>query len=239
MSKPRGSILGISAPDRRDGRPSEAFLDPRSAPGPRSVVAASRALLFIAAGVALQIFDVTWSLTTNGAGWRFDALSDTLGMFLIFGAVVGLSKLKVDGRYKGLMRFVLAATVIELVSAVASHVVIPVPEETHWLALLLAVARLLLITSAMVAFGLALDRLYASSDLPKARASWRVVMIVGALIWIAPNLLVLVTSLVVSATGSDFTLDFGIPGFVVLVVPALFMVWCALGTRRLAGDELS
>jgi hypothetical protein len=93
----------------------------------QSVRQAITPLRMIFWGGLLCIFDITFSQTTNGQGFKCDILDDTLGAILITVGVFKLSAIAVPGRYATVMGFVRIVSVLAVLNTIRAHFIMPLP----------------------------------------------------------------------------------------------------------------
>jgi hypothetical protein len=193
------------------------------------VHAAVRPLRWIFWGGILCIFDVTFSSTTNGEGFRFDLLDDTLGAVLITWGVVRLARAPVPGRYGAVMRFVVGVAAATIVETAIKHWVFPHPD---WLSFLLTVLGLCQ-TAAIILFCLAMRWFCEEAGLPRVAASWRVTFLLYVVLYGVPMGLLQLAGLVATMTGGSFHWDLG-AGAVLLVAGVLVpLVHLFVSTSRM------
>jgi hypothetical protein len=97
---------------------------------PQTIGYVRRALQLIGWGVLLCIFDLWFSRTTNGVGYRIDLLSDAVGLLLILIGVWRLGTVYVCDTYRRLMLFVRLGAALGLLAALDAHYIRPVAPAT-------------------------------------------------------------------------------------------------------------
>src|SRR5581483_7718529 len=91
------------------------------------VIAAVKPLRFIFWGGLLWIFDLTFTTTTNGTGFRCDVLDDTVGTLLITIAIFRLAGAPVGPRYGAIMTFLEPVAIASVIATAMHHFVFEKP----------------------------------------------------------------------------------------------------------------
>ena len=180
-------------------------------------------------GGLLWIFDLKFASTTNGEGFQFDVLNDTLATVLIAVGVFRLARLPCDGRCAAFMRFVKVVIVLSVVETAQAHFVGPRPEPVSFALTLLSLCQL----AATVMFCAAMRRLCAQWALARAARSWRVTLILFVAIYAVPLGLFYLASLYAIATGESFNLQVGPFALLLLPVFAAPLVHLFVSTSRM------
>ena len=180
-------------------------------------------------GGLLCIFDITFSQTTNGQGFKCDILDDTLGAILITVGVFKLSAIAVPGRYATVMGFVRIVSVLAVLNTIRAHFIMPLPPMVHVVLNLFGLVTL----SAIVAFCVAMRWFCEEASLSGAARSWNVTTWLFVLIYLFPlGLLYLVTG-VALASGQSFNINLGPAGLLLLPVFAVPVVHLFVSTSRM------
>jgi hypothetical protein len=180
-------------------------------------------------GGLLCIFDITFTQTTNGRGFKCDILDDTLGAILITVGVFKLSAIAVHGRYSTVMRFVQVVSVLAVLNTICAHFIMPLPPIVHVVLNLFALVTLL----AIVAFCIAMRWFCMEGGLSAAAQSWNVTTWLFVLIYLFPlGLLYLVTA-VAMALGQSFNINLGPAGLLLLPVFVVPVVHLFVSTSRM------
>ncbi|HEY1016320.1 MAG TPA: hypothetical protein VGE07_26655, partial [Herpetosiphonaceae bacterium] len=80
-----------------------------------------RALQLMLWGVLLLVFDIYYSRTVGGEGFRFDFLNDAAGAALIAAGVTRLESVRVNRRYVGLIRVAGLGAIVLVLVAIRGH----------------------------------------------------------------------------------------------------------------------
>jgi hypothetical protein len=186
-------------------------------------------------GGLLCIFDITFSHTQNGYGFKFDILNDALGVLLILIGVVKLAKFTVDDRYDWAMRFVIVVTVVALLDAIRAHFIMPLPDAVSFALSVFGVVRM----ATVVVFCVAMGWLCQSRRLPESAASWRVTTWLFVLVYLLPLGLFYVAACYAIATRTSFNLNLGPAGLLLLPVFALPIIHLFVSTSRMKREALA
>lgn len=186
-------------------------------------------LRLICWGGLLCIFDITFSTTVNGRGFKFDILNDALGVLLILIGVVKLTNFVVDAGYSVAMRFVVAVTVLALLDAIRAHVIMPLPDPLSFALSIFGFVRLV----AVVVFCVAMRWLCQSRQMPESAASWQVTTWLFVLIFLLPLGLFYLAAAFAIATRTSFNLNLGPAGLLLLPVLAFPIIHLFITTSRM------
>jgi hypothetical protein len=180
-------------------------------------------------GGLLCIFDITFTQTTNGRGFKCDILDDTLGAILIAVGVFRLSAIAVHGRYATVTRFVQVVSVLAVLNTIRAHFIMPLPPLVHVVLNLFGLVTLV----AIVAFCIAMRWFCVEAGLVAAARSWSVTTWLFVLIYLFPlGLLYLVTA-VAMASGQSFNVNLGPAGLLLVPVFAVPVVHLFVSTSRM------
>jgi hypothetical protein len=186
-------------------------------------------------GGLLCVFDITFSQTTNGQGFKFDILNDALGMGLITCGVFSLASAPVHRRYASVMTFVLIVSVLALLDAIRDHFILPLPPAIHLLQSLFGIACL----AAIIAFCVAMRWCCEEAQLPRAAASWSVTTILFVAIYLLPLGLLYLAGVFAMLTSSSFNFNLGPAGLLVLPVFAIPLIHLFVSTSRMSRDSIA
>lgn len=195
----------------------------------QQVHAAVNPLRFIFWGGILWIFDLTFTYTINGTGFRLDILDDTVGTLLITFGIFHLASAPVGGRYRTAMTFVKAVALLSVVETVIKHFVFEYPAPLTFFIGVLAVCQL----AATVVFCMAMKRFCEEAALADVARSWRITLILFWLIYALPLGIFYLASLGAMAAGTSFSLNLGIGGLLLLPVFAVPLVHLFVSTSRM------
>lgn len=142
-------------------------------------------LIFI--GGILCVLDFTFlsSRSINGQlqfGFRFDVLSDFLGMILVTAGVVKLAKFQVDSSYRKQMQFVFICCLIGCVEAFFGHFIFPYSRVLSLLGTCTNIATLI----AVILFATSMAKLATAHGLYESASSWLVTRILMIVFWCVP-----------------------------------------------------
>lgn len=180
-------------------------------------------------GGLLCIFDLTLSHTMNGSGWSFDVLNDAVGMLLITLAVRRLEEFEVHPRYALLLRLALIVSVLSLIRAICGHIIMPLPDLWRLMLHLFSIVCLL----AIIGFCVAMRWLCEAASLELSARSWRLTTILFVAVYLIPLGAIHLLSVAVYAVGTQFHVDLGPLGLLLLVVFAIPIVHLFISTSRM------
>ena len=180
-------------------------------------------------GGLLCLFDLNFSQTTNGRGFKFDLLNDAVGAVLIAVGVSRLSAAPVPGRYPTAMTFVLVVSILAVLNTVRAHVILPLPPAVQVLVSLFGLVTM----AALVSFCVAMRWFCETARLPGAARSWAVTTGLFVVIYLVPLGLFYVVSAGATAVGKSFHFNLGPAGLLVLPVFAIPLVHFFVSTSRM------
>lgn len=198
-------------------------------PGNFSPQDAIRPLRFIFWGGILWIFDVTFSTTMNGEGFRFDLLDDTLATILITVGVFRLARAAVPGKYASLMTFIQIIAVCSIGSTALGHFIFDYPPP---LTAALSVMNLCQLT-ATVMFCVAMKWFSDAAQLHRSVSSWGVTLLLFLFIYVLPLGFFYIAGLIAMASGTSFNINLGSGGWLLLPVFALPLIHFFISTSRM------
>lgn len=194
-----------------------------------TVRAAITPLRFIFWGGLLWIFDVSFSNTINGRGFRFDILNDTVGTILITIGVARLAAAPVPGKYRAIMKYICAIALVSVVVTAFKHLVFPYPSLLEVLFTLFNMCQL----AATILFSLAMRWFSEEAGLPRPAASWNVTLILFCLIYGLPLGLLYLAGLVAMLGNTSFNIRLGPAGLLLLPLFATPLIHLFVSTSRL------
>jgi hypothetical protein len=195
----------------------------------QSVRRAITPLRMIFWGGLLCIFDITFTQTTNGQGFKCDILDDTLGALLITVGVFKLGAMAVHSRYATVMGFVQLVSVLAVLNTIRAHFVMPLPPLVHVVLNLFGLVTL----SAIVAFCVAMRWFCEGAGLAGAARSWKVTTGLFVLIYLLPLGLLYLVTVVALASGQSFNINLGPAGLLLLPVFAAPVIHLFVSTSRM------
>jgi len=193
------------------------------------VRAAIKPLRFIFWGGILWIFDLTFTTTTNGTGFRCDVLDDTVGTILITVGVFRLAKAPVPGKYSAVMSFVKAVAIASIGETAMKHFIFEHPAPLDFVLSVLSLCQL----AATILFCLAMKWFCDAAALPRPAASWKLTFLLFCFIYALPLGFFYMGSLLAIVGQTSFNVDLGIGGLLLLPVFALPLIHLFVSTSRL------
>ena len=190
-------------------------------------------------GGLLLIFDFSFFHTSNGEGFSFDILNDTVGAILI---TTGASRLAVldsafhgiDPRYSKAMQFVTIVSFVAIADTFLDHFVFDRPDGLVLITTLFSLVSLL----AIVVFCSCMVWVSRWGNLYRSQQSWTVTKWLFAGIYLVPLGLFYIVSLHAVATDSSFDIDLGIYGIPLLFVFAAPVIHLFISTSRMRGEAV-
>jgi len=188
-------------------------------------------------GGLLCIFDFNISQTSNGQGFTCDILNDAVGTILVAVGVARLSKAPVHDRYQSVMNVVLVVSLLAIVDALRSHVVMQLPGFIQLLINAFGLVKL----AAIVAFCVAMRWYCEQASFVDASQSWRVTTILFVVIYAFPLGLFHVVAAFALVTDFEFSFNLGPAGLLLLPVFVIPLVHLFVSTSRMrrAAEQLS
>ncbi len=193
------------------------------------VNAAIRPLRFIFWGGILWIFDLTFSTTTGGTGFRCDLLDDTLATILIAVGVFRLARTPIPGKYATVMAFIKGVALASIAETALKHFIFPHPAPLEILLLVLGICQL----TATLLFCLAMKWFCRTAGLLKVAASWNVTLLLFCAVYLLPLGLFYLAGLIVILAHGSFNIDLGPAGLLLLPVFAVPLIHLFISTSRL------
>lgn len=152
-------------------------------PTPQQTVRALHCVFF---GGLLCLVDITHSSIARFrgelSGWRFDFLSDTLGVILILFALHTLRRFNLGGRYDGHLRFAWCVAWLSLFDTIHAHWIYDRSEFVRAAIAVLSLTRLV----AIMAFCTAMITLAGFVVAGTAVRSFRTTRLLFAMLYVAP-----------------------------------------------------
>lgn len=216
--------------------PPQSPLTPAGPPGepPQDLSLAILPLRLIFWGGMLRLFDLSYSQTTNGSGFRFDILNDALGMGLILWGCKSLAGFRVDERYAKAMTFVLIMGLVEFILAIKEHFISPEPTPP-----ILTVVNSLESIAALIAavmFCLAMRWLCQAAALTESEKSWQTTTTLLICLNVVPLSLLHLAGVLATVTGGNFHYDIGFGIFLVLAVLAIPLIFMFISTSKMKNE---
>jgi len=197
------------------------------------------ALRMIFWGGLLCIFDITYSQTTNGRGFKFDILNDVLGTVLIAIGVFWLGAMPVHSRYKTIMKFVQVGAILAVLDAILDQFIMPLPPAVSMILSLIGLVTLV----AIVSFCVAMRWFCEEAHLFEASRSWLVTTVLFVVIYLIPLGLLRVIIVLATASGKSFNINLGPEGLLLLPIRVIPRIHLFISTSRMklaieaAGDS--
>ena len=180
-------------------------------------------------GGMLCVFDLTFSSTVNGQGFRFDLLNDALGMILITVGVSRLSAVRVSDRYRAAMVFVVVVSVLATLEAFFDHLVFPRPAPLSFAVSMFGLVCL----AATVTFCVAMRWFCLEAGMRVPADSWKLTAWLFAIIYALPLGLFHAASGFSALTGRSFNINLGPAALLLLPVFAVPLVHLFVSTSRM------
>jgi len=191
--------------------------------------AAIKPLRLIFWGGILWIFDLTFSTTTNGSGYRCDVLDDTVGTILIAIGVFRLSRAGVHGNYSTLMLIVRLTILASIIETAMKHFIFAYPAPLDFLLNVLGLCQL----TAIILFCVAMKQFCAEANLQKVAASWQVTFLLFCFIYVLPLGFMYLAALIALLAGTSFNVNLGVAGLLLLPVFAAPLIHFFVSTSRM------
>lgn len=182
-------------------------------------------------GGLLCVFDLSFSQTTNGHGFRFDVLNDALGMGMIVWGVSSLKWISIGSRYEHLLWWVHVVAVLAFVEALLEHFIMPVPPPVQLVAYLFGLAKL----AAVIAFCVAMQWFCEAAWFPEVAQSWNVSKWLYVVIYAVPTGLLQIGALAALARGRSISLNFGPATILLLALALVPLIHLFVSIRRTIG----
>lgn len=199
-------------------------------PTPQQTSGALHCVFF---GGLLCLLDITHSSISvfrgQTNGWRFDFLSDTLGVILILYAISTLHRVRLRTNYQGYLQFVSIVAFLSLIDTIHTHWIYERHELVRAMTTILSLARL----AAVMAFCTAMVTLARFVGGDAAARSFRITRRLFAVLYVAPLAVLYMVGLaaIAGAKVSFHWTGWWVNG--ILVVFALPLFHFFVSTRRL------
>lgn len=202
-----------------------------------NIIHASQPLHRIVWGALLVLFDVTFTWTAGGEGFRLDIVSDTVGLMLITAAVGRLRDISTDASYVNRMRAIHWVSILVLLESLMQHFIFNTPEWLKLLSSALGLATIL----AVLCFCACMRDLCREVMLDDAARAWRRTIALFLFCYGIPCGALVIVGLASTMTGQPPHLDLG-PG--ILWLGALFLVslvsfFSATATMARSAEKMS
>ena len=195
----------------------------------RVITQAITPLRMIFWGGLLCLFDLSFTQTSNGTGFKFDILNDAVGVVMITVGVFRLSSLPVHAKFETAMSFVKVVAVLSILDAICDHVITPLPAPVQLILQLFGIATL----AAMITFCVAMRWLSNVARLPHSEASWRTTTNLFVFIYAIPLGLIHLLGMAAIASGTSFNLNVGPLGLLLLPIFAIPIIHLFVSTSRM------
>ena len=179
-------------------------------------------------GGLLSVFDLTFT----GNWWRFDVLSDMVGLVMIVWAVYRLGRFEVHRSYQLAMRFVLMAAVLACFKAAHDHFIYATPAAMDVTVSVIGVLAM----AATVVFCFGMKWLCRRFDLDRSERSWKVTAVLFVCVYAIPHGLFCIVAAIAAAIGSPIDLELGRGMILVVAIFALPLIHLFLSTSRMQRD---
>jgi hypothetical protein len=168
-------------------------------------------------GTLLVLFDITYTSTSNGAGFRVDFISDSVGLLLITVAVGRLRHIPMDSSYATGMIFVHWVSILSLLESLMQHFVFDSPWLLTFLSSVLGIARIV----AVLSFCACMRHVSREALLDDAERIWLRTLVFFFVLYGIPLGVLLTMGLVAMVTGQPPRLD---PGSNIVWLGVLFLL---------------
>ena len=200
----------------------------------QQVHAAVRPLRLIFWGALIWIIDLTFTTTTNGTGFRFDLLDDTLATVMISVAVFRLARAPVPRPYPAVMAFIKVVAILAVCDTALRHFVFDRPAILAFASESIGLGELI----ATTLFCLAMKWFCQAAALPRPAASWRVTFLLFVIIYALPLGVLSILALISLITDRPpLQVNLGAPGLLLLplfIVPLVHLFVSTSRMRRVA-----
>lgn len=178
-------------------------------------------------GGILCVFDFKF----NG----FDIFNDVLGAILISWGVFKLGGFRIDERYRSTMLFIKIISVLYIVQTIKAYFHFEITRSISFLIHLFGIAKVL----ATVLFCVAMRWLCIAAGLKKSNESWKITMILFAVIYLVPFGLLNIVWIVCLLTGGKFHFNLGPAVCFLLFVFFVPLIHLFISTSRMKSEAES
>ena len=178
-------------------------------------------------GGILCVFDFKF----NG----FDIFNDVLGAILIAWGVFKLSGFRIDERYRSAMLFIKIISVLYIAQTIKAYIHFEITKPVSFLIHVFGIAKML----ATVLFCVAMRWLCKAAGLTKSDESWKITMILFAVIYLVPFGLLNLTWIVCLITGGRFHFNLGPAVCFLLIVFFVPVIHLFISTSRMKTEAES
>lgn len=180
-------------------------------------------------GALICIVDI-W---ISSGGFKFDFLSDVVGMIMIAVGLFKLGDIEVHPRYASALSFAKIMAVVGIVLAILDHFVFRCPGPLSLLLLLLGMLQLV----AIIVFCVAMRWFCDEAGLHRSSGSWRTTTILFVVIYLVPLGLFYIVGGVAILAGKSFNIDLG-PAAALLLIPifCIPIIHLLVSSRRMIRD---
>jgi hypothetical protein len=183
-------------------------------------------------GGLICVFDVKFSRTVNGEGWKFDFINDLAGMLMITWGVYQLGKIAVHDRYRSAMLFVTVISFLSCFDALHSHFIYDTPTPLSFVLTVIGILAM----AATVVFCMAMQWLCREAGLQRSEQSWKTTTVLFVCIYLIPLGLFYCAGAVALITGNSFNFNLGPLGLLLIPVFCLPLILLFLSTSRMKAD---
>jgi hypothetical protein len=189
-------------------------------------------------GALLCILNITFSFTSNGTGFKFDILDDTVGASMIAWGVFRLAGIDVHRRYAVVMSLLKPVVVLKILDTIRDHFILEWPPLVSFILLVFSIVCLV----AVIAFCAAMRWFCEEVPLAEASRSWRTTTVLFVVIYCIPLGLFYSAAILAMLTGRSFQIDLGPIGLLlipVFLIPVIHLFVSTSRMRRAAEESLS
>lgn len=186
-------------------------------------------------GGLMCVFDLTFSVKTNGTGWKFDIINDFVGMLMITWSVWQLGKIHVHESYRTAMLFVTVIAALSCFDALHGHLLYDTPAPVSFVLSLLGVLTMV----ATVVFCTAMRWLCGEAGLRRSEQSWRTTTLLFVFFYLVPLVPFYCTAAVKMINGSSLNIQLGPAGLLLLPLFCVPLIHLFVSTSRMKADAES
>lgn len=213
---------------------------PTSGLRPADASAAQAGLGKIFWGTLICVFDLHFSLASNGTGFKFDIINDVVGALMIAWGVSQLQPLVKEPRYAQIMRLCHVMAILCILDAVVDHVVAPWPVPIQVLSIIFGFVCLV----AIFQFCSAMRIFCFAAGLREAERSWILGQRLFLFLNLIPAAIVQLSSLGLLLGGTRGRVQvnplvgaLGLVAVIAAIIPLVYLLWAIWATRRELDDR--
>lgn len=207
---------------------------------PAEAYAAQSALGKIFWGTLICVFDLHFSFTSNGTGFRFDLINDVLGAIMVTWGVSQLQPLMKEFRSAQIMRFCHVMASLCILDAVVDHVIAPWPMPLQVLSIVFRFVCL----AAIFQFCSAMRIFCFAAGLLEAERSWILSQRLFLFLNLIPAAILQLLSFVALTGGTRGRVQvdplmgaLGLVAVIAAIIPLVYLLWTIWATRRELDDR--